>query len=205
MASSEHPGSQATKVSLSINAHTEETTASSTSSSSLQFFEEHGYFCQPNADIGALIEKLYDEKRAGDQDVNLAYFASVLQSIDSMTELLGQYPNVRPFKELWGIVPRSYYSWDNPSTTKNGMIIYLLGPKSKGTCLDGSHLRRDDVKGLGDDHTIHAPNNKWTDRFSKAEYDQVDGGILCVHPVLWHKTESGRSIVFGAKRNDNKR
>jgi hypothetical protein len=32
--------------------------------------------------IGALIEKLFDEKRAGDKDVNLAYFASVLQSIE---------------------------------------------------------------------------------------------------------------------------
>ncbi|EXK76822.1 hypothetical protein FOQG_18446 [Fusarium oxysporum f. sp. raphani 54005] len=163
--------------------------------SSVEKFNRVGYFFEQIAEIGDKVAKLYQEGRAGQVDHH--FFIDDLLSIESVKDLLACYPKVTKFKHLWGTV-QDFYCWDNPSTVKPGMVIYLLERHSKFVCLEDSHRREFDTM-CDDDHALHLSRED-ADLFSRKEFDSGKGGVLIVDPVLGHRLEAGRAIVFGTKK-----
>ncbi|KAI8401550.1 hypothetical protein FOFC_18419 [Fusarium oxysporum] len=149
--------------------------ASSNSGSSLEYFEEHGFFCQAMAAIGGLIENSYTEGRA--KEVEFDLFEDSLRSNESLKELLDSYPETLPFKHLWGTVPKHYYSWDNPPTKiTHVMLIYLLGPTSEFSCRDGSHNRNFKIEQVNDDRTLHLPD-ELLEPWKPLKFVMPEGGV----------------------------
>jgi hypothetical protein len=90
---------------------------------------------------------------------------------------LDSYTIAGKFRHAWGIVPETYYSWDNPSPkVDNAVIIYMLGPHSQGKCCDGSHKRTFDVDRPSDDGTYHLMD-KYLEAYTKLDICMVDGGV----------------------------
>lgn len=172
--------------------------SSITAEDALEFFDVHGLFYQENAEIGKLVDGLYKTNRVRSDETSLEYFKPTLCKDPRLRSILDAYPIASKFRHAWGIVPSTYYSWDNPSPkVDDAIIIYMLGPRSQGKCCARSHKRTIKVDLPSDDGTYHL-KDECLESYTKVDFCMVDGGVLLVHPVLAHRTEIGRSIIFGA-------
>ncbi|KAF4471707.1 hypothetical protein FALBO_1376 [Fusarium albosuccineum] len=169
-----------------------------TAENSPQFLQEHGFFYQEIPDIGKLVTDLYSTNRAKGKEATLDRFKPTLCTDPRLQRILDYYPETGRLQSPWGIVPKAYYSWDNPRPeADNAIIAYMLGPESQFKCKDGSHRRKFRVEKVDEDGTRHLPD-EFMEEYRERSVKMTEGGVLLVHPVLAHRTETGRSIILDA-------
>ncbi|KAI8710653.1 hypothetical protein NCS52_01546100 [Fusarium sp. LHS14.1] len=163
-----------------------------------QFLQDHGFFYQEIPEIGKLVTDLFSTNRAKGEEATLDHFKPTLRADPRLRRILDCYPETGRLQSPWGIVPKAYYSWNNPlPEVDSAVIAYMLGPQSQCRCKDGSHRRKFRVEKVDEDGTRHLPD-EFLEEYLERSIIMIEGGVLLVHPVLGHRTETGRSIILDA-------